>query len=493
LNKSTFPSFSLLPSSTSCKDAPYIVWTCLFVRDLLYKEIPRSVDTSSFFLFLTCTRFRISEYTRRFRSLGSNVSSFSLFSVSRSAGFHQPSVCSTMRGKYDLNRNLFSLCYLILLIALVHGGRPNARCNWIFFIPIFTLYTYSVFFCASDNAVADFSLVTTLMGLIPTASDYILLRNRQPELKKISQKKATTEMTFTECLTWAASLLATPRGIGWTHEPTAHIPPRPAASRGKFIASQFLWVIFYYILLDIACIHIRENPCYSKGGPSFAAFGWWWRTTVLLYIILVYCTTSGIYATVSIISVAIRLCEPGDWPHLFGSLSDAYTLRKCWGYVLTIFFFSHPLTKLDSRVWHQNLRRMLTSNSNFLAAVFRPPKGTFTTYFKLFTTFLISGLMHASGDYILHQNFYQGTSVQFFVLQAVGITFEDAVIALASRVGYKQSGVFKLIGFVWVFAWFTFCMPLWLDPQVHAGTINQTDRVSLIRALVRFFQPHGPV
>ncbi|KIM38973.1 hypothetical protein M413DRAFT_447332 [Hebeloma cylindrosporum] len=372
-----------------------------------------------------------------------------------------------VRGKHDLNRNLFGLCQLILFIALVHGGGPNARFNWIFFIPIFIIYIYSVFFCASDSAPSDFSIVTSFMGLIPTASDYILLRDRQPELQQIGQKKPTSEMTFTERLTWAASLLATSRGIGWKHEPTAHIPPRPTTSRGEFIASQFLWLIFYYILLDIALSHVQENPCFRIGGPSLAAFGWLWRMTSLVYIVVVYCTMSGVYAAVSIVTVAIGLYEPRDWPHLFGSLCDAYTLRKCWG-----------------RVWHQTLRRMLTSNSNFIAAVLHPPKGTFTTYFKLFTSFLISGLMHASGDYILHQNFSQGTSVQFFLLQAVGITFEDAVIALASRLGYKQSRIFKLIGFIWVFAWFTFCMPLWLDPQVHAGTIGGMDRVSVVQLLL---------
>jgi hypothetical protein len=77
--------------------------------------------------------------------------------------------------------------------------------------------------------------------------------------------------------------------------------------------------------------------------------------------------------------------------------------------------------------------------------------------------------MHAAPDYIFHQNFSEGTSIQFFVLQAVAITFEDAIIAVASRLGYKESKAFKLIGFIWVFVWFTFSMQIWLDPHLHAG------------------------
>jgi hypothetical protein len=230
-----------------------------------------------------------------------------------------------MQGNPDL---FLGLCQLILLIAIVHGGRPSARYNWAFFIPIFILSIHSMFFCASD-----FAHTFAFLCLIPTASDYILLRNRPPELKKIGQKKSPSEMTVTERLVWATSLLATSRGIGWAHEPTDHIPPRPTSSRGKFIASQLLWIVFYFILFNVTFILSRENPCFRVGGPSLAAFGWWWRTTSWLFILLLYYSLSGMYATVSIISVATGLYKPGDCPHLFGSPLDAYTLRKCWGYV----------------------------------------------------------------------------------------------------------------------------------------------------------------
>ena len=236
-----------------------------------------------------------------------------------------------MRGRHDLNQKHFGLCQLILLFALVLGARPNARYIWIFFIPIFVLCIYSAFFCASDDVTRDLAFGMVLGCLTLTASDYILLRNRQPELRKIGQKKPTSEMTFRERLVWAISLLTALRGIGWAHEPRDQIPPRPTTSRRKFIASQLLWIIFYSSLLDVALLHRQENPCFNKGRPSFTAFGWWWRTTVWLQIVMVYCSLSKIHATLSIVSVATRLCEPGDWPHLFGSLRNAYTVRKCWG------------------------------------------------------------------------------------------------------------------------------------------------------------------
>jgi hypothetical protein len=153
---------------------------------------------------------------------------------------------------------------------------------------------------------------------------------------------------------------------------------------------------------------------------------------------------------------------------------------------LDCFSFHKPFTKLDSSVWHQVLRKSLTSNSSFLASAFHLPRGKFTTYFKLFTSFFISGLIHTAGDYVLHQNFSQGKSIQFFILQAVCITFEDAVIAIASRLGYKECKAFKLIGFIWVFAWFTFCIPICLDPVAHAGMMDKGDHVNHIRVLIEF-------
>jgi len=271
---------------------------------------------------------------------------FLYISCSSPVKFHT-STYSKMRGKHDVNPIFLGLCPLILLFALVDGGRANARCNWILFIPIFILYIYSVFFCASDRPTSDYMLIMSFMLLIPTASDYILLRPHQRELRKIGQKKSTSEMTFTERLAWALSLLATPRGIGWAHEPTAHLPPRPTASRGKFIASQLLWIIFYTILLDIALTHGLQNPCYWTEGPSFTAFGWWWQMTACVHIVTLYCSMSGMYAILSIISVATGLHEPRDWPHLFGPLRDAYTVRKCWGYVLTPFRFSRDTHRAE--------------------------------------------------------------------------------------------------------------------------------------------------
>ena len=109
------------------------------------------------------------------------------------------------------------------------------------------------------------------------------------------------------------------------------------------------------------------------------------------------------------------------------------------------------------------------------------------TYFKLFTTFFISGMIHAISEHIPAKlKFSEVGSIQFFLLQAVGITFEDALIAVASRLGYRKPNVFfKLIGFVWVFVWFTFCLPMWFDPQLHGGVMGNNTAIIQLPKRIR--------
>ena len=125
---------------------------------------------------------------------------------------------------------------------------------------------------------------------------------------------------------------------------------------------------------------------------------------------------------------------------------------------------------LFSRVWHQMLRKLLTGHADFITKQLRLPKNTFTTYFKLFIAFFISGLIHHSPEFIIYQK-WAGHSMEFFLLQAVAITCEDIIISLAARAGFssKPSRFYKFIGFVWVFAWFTYSLPKWIDERVHAG------------------------
>ena len=77
--------------------------------------------------------------------------------------------------------------------------------------------------------------------------------------------------------------------------------------------------------------------------------------------------------------------------------------------------------------------------------------------------------------------------MEFFLLQAVAITFEDIIISLAARAGLssKPNLFYKFIGFVWIYAWFTYSLPMWLDNMIQAGLMDDGVNYSLILGLWR--------
>ncbi|KAF5328773.1 hypothetical protein D9619_011607 [Psilocybe cf. subviscida] len=381
---------------------------------------------------------------------------------------HLSSASTMARGKAnELNQSLSLLIFALQIVACAHGGSKNAQFNWAFFILIASLCTYHIFFTASNDAVSDSSSAMNVANFIFTASDFILLRNWQPELRQIGQRRPTSEMSVWERLKWGFNLSVTPRTLGWSSEPTSYIRPKPTSGRVAFIVSQLAWIFFYYIIFDATSMITLSIPIYGKGGPTFAEYGWIWRATIWNHVLNTYTLLSIIYSSASVGTVALGLYQPGDWPHIFGYFSrDGYTVRGMWG-----------------RVWHQMLRKPVTSHANALTEILGLPKSKFTAYFQLYVSFFISGLIHFAGDYMLHQD-WAGRAVSFFVLQAVGITLEDMVNAIAKRAGLTGSPLAKFMGFCWVIIWFSFSLPWWLERNFHAGSFDEGPRLpSLIMGL----------
>jgi hypothetical protein len=118
--------------------------------------------------------------------------------------------------------------------------------------------------------------------------------------------------------------------------------------------------------------------------------------------------------------------------------------------------------------------QFVTAHGRAAADIFRLSKSTFRTYFQLYVAFLVSGILHMAGDYMFLQNL-TGVSLQFFLLQAVAITFEDAIMGIFKRIGITTaSPMTRAVGFCWVFAWFALSVPYWLEPVFHAGVFNAT-------------------
>ena len=98
----------------------------------------------------------------------------------------------------------------------------------------------------------------------------------------------------------------------------------------------------------------------------------------------------------SFVTVLLGICDPSQWPPIFGSVGDAWSLRQFWGSVrgfsLFLFYSHFPL----SVFWHQWLTLPFCGPATwFTQSVLGLKRNTPTAkYAHLFLVFFLSGTLH---------------------------------------------------------------------------------------------------
>jgi hypothetical protein len=141
------------------------------------------------------------------------------------------------------------------------------------------------------------------------------------------------------------------------------------------------------------------------------------------------------YSISAFVCVLLGLFTPQDWPPAYGSVTSCYSIRRTWAF------------------WHQMLTHMVISHGDWIAGVLGCTKGSKAGWFvRLYTAFFLSGLHHSVPAWVISRT--DGGSMCFFMLQAVGITMEEAIWKpLGRRLGVRGLLV-KVLGLVWTLAWF---------------------------------------
>jgi len=217
---------------------------------------------------------------------------------------------------------LVALLYVIQIAGIATKPSPY---RWMFFPPTVVIAMFLLFHFNVDS----FSVGVQLLS----ASDYLLLTDVQRELRLIGQPKSISDAPLSDRLIWTFKLLTALRGIGWAHEPTTALPPRPTnLTRGQFIVSRVGWVVFYALLFDVGQMLIRHNPSFQDTAPPMAEQTLLWRSwTMFTFLITVpNIFVIGMNLIPSLVFVIAGFSEPSEWPHLFGSLSEAYTIHNFW-------------------------------------------------------------------------------------------------------------------------------------------------------------------
>ncbi|KAK2808439.1 hypothetical protein FQN50_004647 [Emmonsiellopsis sp. PD_5] len=256
-----------------------------------------------------------------------------------------------------------------------------------------------------------------------------------------------------------------------------HVP-----SRRSFLLFRSIRAILLYLVLDL----ISSQPL--EGGPAKFAPGkerifarvlakdispaeiGEVYATIVAYAICGYSSLLMGYDVFSVIAVGLGISEVADWPPLFGSIWEIYSIRTFW-----------------RKFWHQLLLRPLENTASFIThSILRlpylpPPHSAKTTpsqpttpllilltaYTKLTLIFLISGIIHINSDRMLGIPFSESRSVSLFLRNACGIIIEDGVRWMYRSVtGSSGDGPVrmwqKIVGWVWMSGFALWAVPVWV-------------------------------
>jgi len=91
----------------------------------------------------------------------------------------------------------------------------------------------------------------------------------------------------------------------------------------------------FFFLLDLAQSYVHSNPLFSLTGDDvlpITAQGYVLRcANIIAWAAVPYTQLNIQYNLLASLAVAVCFLEPKYWTPVYGSLIDAYTLRRFWG------------------------------------------------------------------------------------------------------------------------------------------------------------------
>ncbi|KAI0357811.1 hypothetical protein OH77DRAFT_1588133 [Trametes cingulata] len=325
------------------------------------------------------------------------------------------------------------------------------------------------------SPVDDYSMGSTIFGnMMFNVALFTWLVDPVKDIRYIREPAPLAMRPLFKRIWYLFCLIRNYRLIG-TNAQVANVPAPFRGTRSQYVWMRLRQVLVCLVTLDLAeaWIHTHHHlyiPDTAYLIPGFE--GYFLRIfSAWVWLFMVYTTLKLSYIAVAIVAVATGIGNgnPEDWPDMFGSWSDAYTVRHLWG-----------------RVWHQNLRRHFSNWGKVAVRTLGVPRGTWlSSQVQIHVAFALSGLLHSMGELMLGKEYF-GRSWTFFTVNALAITFEDTLFALAKRAGFTgPTPVTRLLGYLWVFAWFTWSAPLYQRWMFECKVgLNEIFPYSLTRSVV---------
>ena len=152
--------------------------------------------------------------------------------------------------------------------------------------------------------------------------------------------------------------------------------------------------------------------------------------------------------------VALGIDDPEDWPSLFGSIFEAYSVRRFWG-----------------KFWHHLVQRSYRTYGSLLSQKILglPPGSSADRTCVSFAVFLISGIVHACITAQLGFTCGYWEDIAFFMMCHAALLVEASVQRFASLAlrGIRSDGwICRLVGYTWVFGFLFWVLPKHQYPKV---------------------------
>ncbi|CAP92705.1 hypothetical protein E8E15_002425 [Penicillium rubens] len=287
-----------------------------------------------------------------------------------------------------------------------------------------------------------------LYTTVPERTFHRIIDSQSPE--------DTVRLSAPKRLFWALELFSVTRGIGWNWR-VAGIPKSPVSTtRFQFAAAQLLrWTAMYagLHLVNVTCQVVSSNP---NASPSLPGNLHIYALIVCGFAITIYSHFAILMLPLSALCVGLQVGprswqDIASWPPNFGSVREAYSIRRFWGYT-----------------WHQQLRRQAGAPGAYLISLL--PDSVTTSkqtsvrlarrYSLLMMSFVISGLIHACGTYqvtrALGLPLSDGGEMKYFTLQGMAIIAEDFgcwVLGIDDR-GTQPGVMRRWMGYAITLSWY---------------------------------------
>ena len=170
---------------------------------------------------------------------------------------------------------------------------------------------------------------------------------------------------------------------------------------------------------------------------------------------------TGLHHALSIVFVGLDLDAPQDWPPLYGSLYQTYSMRRFWG-----------------KFWHRIVYRSNLGYSLLVARkILRTKPGSAADRLVVnFLIFFISGVVHALVTLRLGFSCGYWEDIAWFCLNFAAFILEEAVQRFVHRSRllrgiFRTSRAGKVIGTFWVFLFFFWSLPKTQYPKIMCATL----------------------